>query len=178
VQLLILDDWLRDPLTPSQARDLLDLLDDRFGRVSTMTATQLPLDLWHAQLPDPAVAGAVLDRLIHNAYRLQLKGESQPNHARHWPNRPPDANLNRPASLRSDPRPNSSERVAEFVGIRIVGYDSGCGGKETNELGCQPVVPSETYPVHIQPAGGSGSRQTSARPCALTRDLTHRERVE
>ena len=76
VQLLIFDDWLRDPLTPSQARDLLEILDDRYGRSSTLVATQIPVEDWHAQFPDPTLGDAILDRLVHNSYRLELKGES------------------------------------------------------------------------------------------------------
>jgi len=76
VQLLIFDDWLRDPLTPSQARDLLEILDDRYGRSSTLVATQIPVEDWHDRLPDPTLGDAILDRLVHNAYRLELKGES------------------------------------------------------------------------------------------------------
>ena len=76
VQLLILDDWLRDPLSASQARDLLEIIDDRYGRASTLVATQVPVENWHARLPDPTLADAILDRLIHNAYRLELRGES------------------------------------------------------------------------------------------------------
>ncbi len=76
VQLLIFDDWLRDPLTPSQARDLLEILDDRYSRSSTLVATQIPVEDWHAQFPDPTLGDAILDRLVHNAYRLELKGES------------------------------------------------------------------------------------------------------
>ena len=77
VQLLILDDWLRDPLTVAQARELLEVLDDRYGRTSTLVATQVPVDTWLSQLPDPTLADAILDRLVHNAYRLDLRGESQ-----------------------------------------------------------------------------------------------------
>ncbi len=76
VPLLILDDWLRDPLSASQARDLLEIIDDRYGRASTLVATQVPIEDWHARLPDPTLADAILDRLIHNAYRLELRGES------------------------------------------------------------------------------------------------------
>jgi DNA replication protein DnaC len=76
VKLLILDDWLRDPLTASQARDLLEIIDDRYGRSSTLVATQVPVEDWHARLPDPTLGDAILDRLIHNAYRLELRGES------------------------------------------------------------------------------------------------------
>lgn len=76
VQLLILDDWLRDPLTWAQARDLLEILDDRYGRSATAVATQAPVADWHIRIPDPTLADALLDRLIHNAYRLELAGES------------------------------------------------------------------------------------------------------
>jgi DNA replication protein DnaC len=76
VQLLIFDDWLRDPLSRSQARDLLEILDDRYGRSATMVVTQVPVADWHSRIPDPTISDAVLDRLIHNAYRLELKGDS------------------------------------------------------------------------------------------------------
>jgi DNA replication protein DnaC len=74
--LLILDDWLRDPLSAAQARDLLEIIDDRYGRASTLVATQVPVEDWHARFPDPTLGDAILDRLIHNAYRLELRGES------------------------------------------------------------------------------------------------------
>ena len=74
--LLIFDDWLRDPLSRSQAKDLLEILDDRYGRSSTLVATQVPVGEWHARIPDPTIADSVLDRLIHNAYRLNLSGDS------------------------------------------------------------------------------------------------------
>ena len=77
VQLLVLDDWLRDPLTRPQSQDLLEILDDRYGRSSTLVATQVPLAEWHARFPDPTIGDAILDRLVHNAHRLALKGESR-----------------------------------------------------------------------------------------------------
>ncbi len=77
MQLLILDDWLRDPLTPAQARDVADILDDRYDRQAAILASQLPMNEWHARLGEPTVADAVLDRLIHNAHHLELRGESQ-----------------------------------------------------------------------------------------------------
>jgi DNA replication protein DnaC len=77
IQVLVLDDWLRDPLTRPQSQDLLEILDDRYGRSSTLVATQLPVAEWHARFPDPTIADAILDRLVHNAYRLTLKGESR-----------------------------------------------------------------------------------------------------
>ena len=75
--LLILDDWLRDPISLTDAQTLLDILDDRYGRCSTMVATQLPIDTWVSRIPDPTLADAILDRLVHNAYRLNLLGDSQ-----------------------------------------------------------------------------------------------------
>jgi DNA replication protein DnaC len=78
--LLILDDWLRDPLTRSQAQDLLEILDDRYGRTATLVATQIPVTDWFSRIPDPTLADAILDRLIHNAYRLELKGDSMRKH--------------------------------------------------------------------------------------------------
>ena len=75
--LLILDDWLRDPLTRTQARDLLEILDDRDGRAATMVITQVPVTDWHSRIPDPTIGDALLDRLIHAAYRLELVGESR-----------------------------------------------------------------------------------------------------
>jgi DNA replication protein DnaC len=75
--LIIFDDWMRDTLSLAQSQDLLDVLDDRCGRSSTMVVTQIPIDAWHERIPDPTLADAILDRLVNNAYRLQLSGESQ-----------------------------------------------------------------------------------------------------
>ncbi len=77
IDLLILDDWMRDPISASETRDLLEILDDRFGRVSTLVASQVPVGEWFQRFPDPTHADAILDRLIHNAYRLNLTGDSQ-----------------------------------------------------------------------------------------------------
>lgn len=74
--LLILDDWLRDPLSQKQARDLLDLLDERYRKAACLFATQLPVSQWHQQIQDPTLADAMLDRIVHDALRLSLKGES------------------------------------------------------------------------------------------------------
>jgi DNA replication protein DnaC len=74
--LLIFDDWLRDPLSRSQARDLLEILDDRYGRSATMIVSQIPVADRHSRIPDPTIADAILDRLIYSAYRLELEGES------------------------------------------------------------------------------------------------------
>ena len=76
VQLLILDDWGLAPLNAEQRRDLLEIMDDRHGRGSTLVTSQVPVDHWHEVIGDPTIADAVLDRLVHNAHRLLLKGES------------------------------------------------------------------------------------------------------
>lgn len=74
--LLIIDDLGLTPLTEETVRDLLEILDDRYDRSSTLITSQLPVDQWHAYLGDRTVADAILDRLVHNAYRIDLKGES------------------------------------------------------------------------------------------------------
>ena len=76
VQLLILDDWGLSVLNPSERRDLLELLDDRHGRASTIVTSQIPVEHWHDIIGDPTLGDAILDRLVHNAHRLQLTGES------------------------------------------------------------------------------------------------------
>jgi DNA replication protein DnaC len=76
VQLLILDDWGLSVLTVAERRDLLEVLEDRHGRASTVVTSQLPVDTWHEIIGDPTLADAILDRLVHNAHRLQLAGES------------------------------------------------------------------------------------------------------
>ena len=74
--LLILDDWGLAPFTAAQRRDMLELLDDRYGHRSTLVTSQMPVGKWHELIGDPTLADAILDRLVHNAYRLELKGES------------------------------------------------------------------------------------------------------
>lgn len=76
VRLLILDDWGITPLTAEQRRDLLEIVDDRHGRASTIVTSQLPVGLWHEHIGSPTIADAVLDRLVHSAHRIELKGES------------------------------------------------------------------------------------------------------
>lgn len=74
--LLILDDWGLDNPNAEQRRILLELLDDRYERKSTLIASQFPSSLWHDNLNDPTLADAILDRIIHNAHPLELKGDS------------------------------------------------------------------------------------------------------
>lgn len=74
--LLILDDWGTARLTDEQRRDLFELVEDRHERRSTLMAAQLPLDNWHETIGDPTLADAILDRLVHNAHKLALTGDS------------------------------------------------------------------------------------------------------
>ena len=76
VELMILDDWGTAPLTDEQRRDLFEILEDRYDRKSTLVAAQLPVKHWHETIGDPTLADAMLDRLIHNAHKITLKGES------------------------------------------------------------------------------------------------------
>jgi len=75
-EVLLLDDWGLSKLTTEQRHDLLEILEDRHGSRSTLVTSQLPLDKWHAIIGDPTLADAIMDRLIHNAYKINLKGES------------------------------------------------------------------------------------------------------
>lgn len=74
--LLVLDDWGLTKLTAEQRRDLLELLDDRHGQRATLVTSQVPVEHWHEVIGDPTLADAILDRLIHGAYRIHLSGES------------------------------------------------------------------------------------------------------
>jgi DNA replication protein DnaC len=73
---LVLDDWGLAALTAAQQRDLLEILDDRHQRRSTIVTSQLPPPHWHESMADPTIADAILDRLVHNAHHITLKGES------------------------------------------------------------------------------------------------------
>ena len=76
-EVLILDDWMRDPILLPAAQDFLEVFDDRFGKTATLLVSQVPVADWHARFPDPTLGDALLDRTIHNAYRLALLGDSQ-----------------------------------------------------------------------------------------------------
>lgn len=76
VQLLILDDWGLEPLDDAARHDLLEILEDRYGRRSTIVTSQLPISTWHEVIGNPTYADAILDRLVHNAHRVDLAGDS------------------------------------------------------------------------------------------------------
>ncbi len=76
VDLLALDDWLLAPLTDAERRDLLEVMEDRSERGSTLVAGQLAIDGWHQAIGEPTLADAICDRLLHHAHRIELKGPS------------------------------------------------------------------------------------------------------
>jgi DNA replication protein DnaC len=76
VQLLILDDWGLQPLDAAARHDLLEILEERYARRSTIVTSQIPVDRWHELIGNPTYADAILDRLVHNAHRIDLAGDS------------------------------------------------------------------------------------------------------
>jgi DNA replication protein DnaC len=76
IDLLIIDDWGPEKLDDQQRRDLLEIVEDRHERRSTIVTGQVPVDRWYEIIGNPTMADAVLDRLLHNAYRIELTGES------------------------------------------------------------------------------------------------------
>ena len=76
LDLLVLDDWGLSPLTDEQRHDMLEILEERHDLRSTLVTSQVPVEKWHPVIGDPTLADAILDRLVHNAYRLSLKGDS------------------------------------------------------------------------------------------------------
>lgn len=75
-EVLILDDFLISPMTREEQRELLEIVEDRYDRKACVITSQLPVKAWHDGMQDPTLADAILDRLVHNAYKLELKGES------------------------------------------------------------------------------------------------------
>ena len=76
IDVLVIDDWGLAILDDAHRRELLEVLDDRHGNGSTIVTSQLPIDHWHAAIGDATLADAILDRLVHNAHQLNLKGDS------------------------------------------------------------------------------------------------------
>ena len=73
---LVVDDFAMAALNEQERRDFLEVCDDRYNRRSTILTSQLPVEKWHAQIGDPTLADSILDRLVHNAYRIEMSGES------------------------------------------------------------------------------------------------------
>lgn len=76
IDVLIVDDWAMAPLSESERRDFLEVCEDRYQLRSTILTSQLPIAQWHTQIGDPTVADSILDRLVHNAHRIEMQGES------------------------------------------------------------------------------------------------------
>ncbi len=76
VDVLVLDDFAMAPLKDTERRDFLEICDDRYQRRSIILTSQVPIAHWHEQIGDPSIADSILDRLVHNAFRIELSGES------------------------------------------------------------------------------------------------------
>lgn len=76
VDLLVVDDWAMAPMSDPERRDFLEICDERYQNRATLLTSQMPVKLWHKQIGDPTLADSILDRLVHNAHRIELAGES------------------------------------------------------------------------------------------------------
>ena len=76
IDVLIVDDWAMAPLADNERRDFLEICDDRYSIRSTVLTSQVPISHWHDQIGDPTLADSILDRLVHNAHRIELAGPS------------------------------------------------------------------------------------------------------
>ena len=76
IEVLVLDDWAMTPLTDAERREVWEICEDRYQTRSTILTSQLPVSRWHEQIGDPTIADGILDRLVHNAHRIELRGDS------------------------------------------------------------------------------------------------------
>jgi len=76
LDVLVVDDWAMAPLADAERRDFLEICEDRYQRRSMILTSQLPAANWHEQIGDPTLADSILDRLVHNAHRIEMRGES------------------------------------------------------------------------------------------------------
>jgi DNA replication protein DnaC len=76
IDVIVIDDWAMAPLLESERRDFWEICEERYQRRSTILTSQLPVSRWHEQIGDPTLADGILDRLLHNAHRIEMKGES------------------------------------------------------------------------------------------------------
>jgi DNA replication protein DnaC len=76
IRLLIIDDWRREPLNAEQRRDLPEIVEDRYEKGSLLVTSQIPVSHWHELIADPTIGDAILDRVVHRAHRIELKGPS------------------------------------------------------------------------------------------------------
>ena len=76
VDVVVIDDWAMAPLTETERRDFWEICEERYQRRSTVLTSQFPVSRWHEQIGDPTLADGILDRLVHNAHRIEMKGDS------------------------------------------------------------------------------------------------------
>jgi len=76
IDVLVVDDWVNAPLAETERRDFLEICEDRYQLRSTILTSQIPVKRWHEQIGDPTLADSILDRLVHNAHQIELKGNS------------------------------------------------------------------------------------------------------
>ena len=85
IDVLLLDDFAMTPFKDGERRDFLEICDDRYQRRSLLLTSQVPIAHWHEQIGDPTIADSILDRIVHNAYRVELNGESMRKKKGHKP---------------------------------------------------------------------------------------------
>ena len=78
IDVLVIDDWAMAPLSEPERRDFWEICEDRYQVRSTMLTSQVPVSRWHEQIGDPTLADGILDRLVHNAHRIEMRGDSMP----------------------------------------------------------------------------------------------------
>jgi DNA replication protein DnaC len=76
IDVLVIDDWAMAPLSEAERREVWEICEDRYQTRSTILTSQLPVSRWHEQIGDPTIADGILDRLVHNAHRIEMRGES------------------------------------------------------------------------------------------------------
>ena len=82
VDVMVIDDWALAPLSEPERRDFWEICEERYQRRSTVPTSQLPISRWHEQIGDPTLADGILDRLVHNAHRIEMKGDSMRKRAK------------------------------------------------------------------------------------------------
>jgi DNA replication protein DnaC len=80
IDVLVVDDWAMAPMTEPERRDFWEIAEDRYQTRSIVLTSQLPVSRWHEQIGDPTLADSILDRLVHNAHRIEMRGESMRKH--------------------------------------------------------------------------------------------------
>jgi DNA replication protein DnaC len=82
IDVLVVDDWAMAPLNENESRDFWEICEDRYQTRSTVLTSQVPIAKWHEQIGDPMLADGILDRLVHNAHRIEMKGDSMRKQAK------------------------------------------------------------------------------------------------